>query len=96
VEFGQCSNLAGCNGTCRSVVNDTGPRENFVVDSPVFTVRTADGELPPNWKMINPHCTVSLQDWRTVVLEQPSPVWTIISSSLEKQLCFTGRTLNII
>jgi len=96
VEFGQCSNLVGCNGTRRSVVNDTGLGENFVVDSPVVTVRTADGDLPPNWKMIYPHCTVSLQDGRTVVVKQPSPAWTLIPCSLEKQFCFTGKTLYII
>jgi len=82
VEFGQCSNLLGYNETRRSVVNDTGLRENFIVDSPIVTVRTADGDILPNWKMIYPHCTVSLQDVRTVIVKQSSPARTIISSSL--------------
>jgi len=80
----------------RSIVNDTGLEENFIVDSPIVTVQTADGDLPPNWKIIDPHRTMSLQDGFTVVVKQLSPAWTINSSNLEKQLCFTSKTLYII
>ena len=45
MEFGQYSILVGCNGTFRNIVNDTGFGENFILDSPVVTVRTADGAL---------------------------------------------------
>jgi hypothetical protein len=95
MEFGQSSNLVGCNGIRRSVVNDTCLGENFVVDSPVVTVRTADGDLPPNRKIIDPHGTVSLQGGCTVVVKQPSPAWTIISSTLEEHFYFGGKILYI-
>jgi len=54
VEFGQCSNLVGCDGTLCSIVYDTGFEENFLVDSPALTIRTADGDLQPGWKMVYP------------------------------------------
>ena len=79
-----------------SIVNDTGLGENFVVESPAVAVRTADGDFQQNGKMIYPNCTVSLQDGRTVVVKQPSPTWTVIFSSMEKQLCFTCKSLYII
>ena len=43
VVYGQCSNPVGCIGTRRSVVNDTGLRENLIVDFPVVAVQTTDG-----------------------------------------------------
>jgi len=58
MEFRQCSDLVGCNGTCHSIVNDTGLGENFIVDSAIVTVQTADGDLPPNWNHREWWCTV--------------------------------------
>ena len=78
-----------------SVVNVTGIGENFVVDSPIVTVRAADDDLPPNWKIIDPHWTVSLQDGCIAVVKQTSPAGSIISISLEEQFCFTCKTLYI-
>ena len=82
--FEQCSNLAGCNETLCSTVNDTGIGENFIVDSPIVTVRTADCDLPLGWKMVYPHYPVSLQNRHLVVVKKMSSAWTEISSSLEK------------
>ena len=84
MEFRQCLNLVGRDGTLRSIVYDTGFGENFIVDFPAVTVRTADGDLPLGWKMVYPHCLVSLQKGRLVVVKKTSPTRTVISNSLEK------------
>jgi len=93
VEFGQCSNFVGSNRTLRSIVNDTGFRENFIVDSLTVTDQTADGDLPLSCKILYPR-PVSLQKGRLVVVKKSSPARTVISSSLEKQLYLTGKTVH--
>jgi len=54
MEFVQCSKLVGRDGALGSIVYDTGFGENFLLDFPAVTIRTADGDLPLGWKMLYP------------------------------------------
>ena len=53
MEFRQCSKLVGRDGALGSIVY-IGFGENFLVDFPAVTIRTADGDLPLCWKMVYP------------------------------------------
>jgi len=57
VEFRQCSKIVGRDGALGSIVYDTGFGENFLVDFPAVTIRTADGDLPLRWKIGIPMLT---------------------------------------
>ena len=57
MEFRQCTKLVGRDGALGSIVYDTGFGENFLVDFPAVTTRTADGDLPLGWKIRIPMLT---------------------------------------
>jgi len=54
MEFRPCSKLVGRDGALGSIVYDTGFGENFIVDFPAVTIRTADGDLSLGWKVVYP------------------------------------------